>query len=268
VTYLTLESLPRWLHCAGGRALEETEDGTDAPANIGDPIEFVTTRKTALEAQGAKVSIARGVRLDIGVITGEEAAQALADTVLIAEWDDHSRIEVYGHPLEPTRLLELAALIKYGLLHNFSEVGTDSLEELYGFGQKITEAAAVALSVRGDVAALSHLTAGDWCKGCLSAYRCPELNKVVHERVFGELQAPDEPCVTPVPVRARLEPGETVKEGLAVAVSKIPMIEGWIVSVRAQAGLSKPNKRAPKKQRRKRGRPRSSGRAAPPIDIP
>lgn len=256
MSYLTLESIDRWLHCAGGRALEETEAGEERPPNIGDPIKFATERKAALEAEGAKVALARAVAMDIGVITGEERAQAFADTVLIAEWEDHSRIEIYGHELWATRLLELAALIKYGLLHNFTEVGTGTVEELYGWGQEITEAAAAALSVRGDVTALSHLTPGDWCRGCRSGYRCPELEKGVHERVFGELQALDEPKLEALPVRRMLAPGETVKEGLQAALKRIPMIEGWISAVRAQAGLARGAKRGPKKGHKKRGRPR------------
>jgi hypothetical protein len=257
VTYLTLESLPRWLHCAGGRALEETEATSEQAPRLGDPIQFATERKAALEALGAKVSLTRAVHIDIGVITGEDRASAVADTILIAEWEDHSRIEVYGHGLDETKLLTLAALVKYGLLHNVTEVGVcPTVEELYVFGQRVTEAGAIALSVRGDVSALSHLSPGDWCKDCRSQYRCPELNKVVHERVFGPLQALDEPKLTPVSVRQSLAPGESAREGLEAALKRIPMIEAWVSAVRAQAGLARGAKRGPKKGHKKRGRPR------------
>jgi hypothetical protein len=93
------------------------------------------------------------------------------------------------------------------------------------------------------------------------------LNKTVHERVFGELQAPDEPKLVPVPVRQTLKPGETVKEALALAMAKIPMIEGWVESVRAQAGLTRATRRGPKKRRKPRGRPRTRGPVVPQSDI-
>lgn len=262
MSYLTLDSLPRWLHCAGGRALEETEDaGPEPPPFLFDEL----PRKTELQARG-KVNVARGVRVSLEEITGERGAVALLDTVFIVEREEEAYLEVWLPPLygeAALKLATIAALMKYGLLQNFNETAVGTPDELYAFGQEVTEAAAVALSVRGDVAALSHLTSGAWCKACRSAYRCPELNKVVHERVFGELQAPDEPNVVPVPVRQRLAPGETVQEGLALAVSKIPMIEGWISAVRAQAGLAKSTKRRTKRARKKRGRPRSPAPAAP-----
>jgi Protein of unknown function (DUF2800) len=260
VTFLPADSIERWLHCGGSAALEETE--APPTESIAPDLPLLRERYAALEARGAKVQTARGVRVDIGVITGERAASALIQGLLIAEWDDHSRIEVYGHSEAETPLLTLAALIKYSLLHEFTETGVASVDELYAAGQKITEAGALALSLRGEVTALSHLTPGPHCKACRAAYRCPALATEVHEEVFGEIQALDEPNLTPVPPRVRLGPGEELPALIAAALERIPLIESWITSVRAQAELLEllPRSsralqpRRPRKKRRKKSK--------------
>ena len=266
MTYLAASTVARWLHCQGSAALAETEEGDDAGPTP-DTAELkaaIDARKTALEGAGAKVATPRLVPLDLSVITGERNASAFARAIIIAEWDDHARIEVLGHgDGEEAKLLTFAALMKYALLQNFTETDHWPIEHLYAFGAEVTEAAAVALSVRGDVAALSHLTPGAYCAGCRAAYRCPALKKVSHEAVFGEIQAPDEPKLTPIPVRVRLEPGEELRVGLKRALEVIPLVEAWIASVREQAGipsrvaLSQPNKKAKASKPHKRAKRKS-----------
>jgi hypothetical protein len=269
VTFLAAEALSRWLACAGSAALEETE--TPAPEIIAPELAILAERKTALEAQGAAVQVARGVRVDIAVITGERGASALIQALLIAEWEDHSRLEIYGHDPVETQLLTFAALIKYGLLHNFTETGVADVEALYGFGAQVTEAAAPALSLRGDVTALSHLTPGPHCTGCRAAYRCPALAQEVHEQVFGEIQALDEPNLTPLPPRVRLGPTEQLPALIGSALARIPLIESWCASVRAQAELLELLPRTPRiaksspRRKKRKARAKRRSAAAPPA---
>lgn len=249
MNYLPAATVHRWLNCQGSAALEELEPAIEPEVpDSAALLKQIEERKTALEAQGAAVEVTRLVPLDIGVITGEAKAVELARAVLIAEWADHSKLEVLGHWQLETTLLTLAGVIKYELLHNFT--GTDAL---YAFGQQVTESGAIALSVRGDVAALSHLKVGGWCVNCRAAYRCPKLKDTVHEEVFGPLQAPDEPVLTPIGLAARLADGETLESVRA----RLPVIEAWCDAVRG-AKRAPPATRIARKPRRKRKR-----RAAP-----
>jgi hypothetical protein len=267
VTFLSAAAVSRWLVCGGSAALEETEA---APAErILEALPIVAERKAALEAQGAAVQAALGVRVDIGIITGERGATAIIQGLLIAEWEDHSRVEVHGHELVEAQLLTLAALIKYSLLHNFTETSVGSVEELYAVGQRMTEAAALALSLRGDVSALSHLTEGPQCSACSAAYRCPQLSKGVFEDVFGEIQAPDDVHLQPVLPRVRVGPPEDLPALIAAALERIPMIEDWCASVRDHAVLLGLIPRAAtvprvKRQRKKRRKYTKRAKTSPP----
>jgi len=137
-----------------------------------------------------------------------------------------------------------------------------SPDELYVFGEEVTEAAALSLSLKNSITALDHLVVGDYCKSCLAAYRCPKLKAAVHKEVFGPLQAPDEPGLVPVSLRARLGDGEAMAQVLARTVAQLPMIEGWCAAVRAQAGLVKVKSKRGSTRAPKRGK-RRAGTAAP-----
>jgi Protein of unknown function (DUF2800) len=254
MTFLPAQAITRWMACAGSAALEESEGVADTviDTNLAD----LPARKTALEATGADVSVAQGVWVPIGLITGEGNATAATQAIVVAEYEEHSRIEVLGHAPEETKLLTLAALVKYALLHHFTDTSVGSVEELYVFGAEVTEAAALALSLRANVAALSHLTPGDHCPACRAAYRCPALEAAVHKQVFGELQGLDEPTLEAVAPRARLKPGEEVKDGVAAALARVPLIEAWIRAVRVQGQMlglvRKPSRTKAVKRRRQR----------------
>lgn len=261
MTFLLAPAVSRWLACPGSAALEETESQTHN--GMGEPISVPDQIRTSLEALGAKVSVATLVYVDIGQITGERGANACIKALLIGEFGDHSVLHVFGHDETETKLLTLAALLKYGLLHNFTETGSGTVDELYIFGAQVTEAAQLALSLRADVAALSHLTSGSHCTGCLAAYRCPALAKNVHEEVFGELQALDEPNLTPVPVSVRAP--DNIKDYIAGLLPRLPLILSWVASVRSVAedlSLLPPHQKAARvikrRKKRKTNKPKKS----------
>jgi hypothetical protein len=250
VNYLEAADFDAWALCAGKPALEELEVAPSAPKR--SPVD-IETAKTALEARGAKVEIARLIPLDVGVITAERGALALADAVLVGEFDSHSVLHV-EHPGGDSerKILALAALLKYQLLHNFTETNVGTPDELYVFGAGVTQAAAVSLSVRGDVSALSHLQTGPYCKTCRAAYHCPALEAQVHKEVFGELQSSDDPELTPMTLRSRLGDPEGLPALIAATISKLPMIEDWCASVRAQDALLRGEAPKPQPVRKKR----------------
>jgi hypothetical protein len=251
-----------WKFCHGRPALQDLEEPI-----VGShfPEVDLAARKSALEAQGAVVEVTLLVPLDVGVITGERNALAIAGTILIAEFPENSRIEVYGHEnLSHLKILTLAALIKYALLHNFTDTGVGSADEVYAFGAEVTEAAAIALSLRADAAALSHLTPGDYCKTCRAAYHCPALKELVHKKVFGEIQAPDEPTLTPLSARAHLEVPTDLPAYIENTLKIVPMVEGWCATIRAHdallKGIEAPAKVKRKYKKRKKLKSRSSSR--------
>jgi hypothetical protein len=260
VNYLEPADYEAWSLCAGKPALEDLEA---APAPVKREAAVIEYAKTALEARGAKVEVARLIPLDVGVITAERGALSLADAILIGEFESHSVLHVEHQGSDAERqILGLAALLKYQLLHNFTETNVGTPDELYVFGAKVTEAAAVSLSVRGDVSALSHLATGPYCATCRAAYHCPALEKQVHAQVFGELQSLDDPGLAPVTLRSRLADPEGLPALIAATVERLPMIEGWCASVRAQDAMLKgetpkpqPLRKTRKYKKRKKPKP-------------
>jgi hypothetical protein len=250
VNYLEPADFDDWGVCAGKPALEELET---APAPPKREPAVVSETITALQSRGAKVEVARLIPLDVGVITAERGAVVVVDAILIGEFDSHSVLHV-EHPGGDSerKILALAALLKYQLLHNFTETNVGTPDELYVFGAGVTQAAAVSLSVRGDVSALSHLQTGPYCKTCRAAYHCPALEAQVHKEVFGELQSSDDPELTPMTLRSRLGDPEGLPALIAATVSKLPMIEDWCASVRAQDALLRGEAPKPQPVRKKR----------------
>jgi Protein of unknown function (DUF2800) len=264
VNYLEAADFDAWVLCAGKPALEELEH--IPPSEKRYTNEVIEGAVTALQATGAKVEVLRRIPLDIGVITAERGALEVCDAVLIGEFDSHSVLHV-EHPGGESehKILALAALLKYQLLHNFTETNVGTPDELYVFGAQVTAAAAISLSVRGDATALSHLAPGPYCKTCRAAYHCPALEKEVHSQVFGDLQAPDDPELSPASLRSRLADPEGLPALIAATVAKLPMIEDWCASVRAQDALIRgepPPKAQPvrkKRKYRKRKKPKPVG---------
>lgn len=233
------------------------------PADLEEPvnayIEKVRDRLRAYEVTGA-TSVALHVeqRLNVEPITGERGAHGTADAIIIAEYGgegtEHSVLEVidakFGY-LEVDEegngqlgIYALAAVLKYSMLHNITEVRASifqpahgeflkphvwTLDALYEFGQTVTEKAAVALSLRGEAAAVSHLAAGKWCRFCRAAYRCPELQKQVTADVFGDFQD-----LTPLlPADRAITPAQ-IPDLLGYAMARVPLIERWCLAVRAE----------------------------------
>jgi hypothetical protein len=223
----------------------EGERAEEPPKVLPADREFWEGRKTHLEASGAAVEVHPLTSLEVGTITGETGARAWA-TVVLATYSDRSTLEVYP----PDPVLALAAVLKFGILFEFASTNCGTPEELYVQAAKVTQAAALCLSLRDSITALDHLVPGDYCASCRAAYRCPKLRTEAHREVFGPLQAEDEAGLVPVSLRARLAEG-TMAEVLSRAMQKIPMVEAWCAAVRVQAGLKKA-KTAPKKRRKRR----------------
>lgn len=197
--YLLPSDWKAWSRCPGKPSLEESEAPLPEAAFLLTPavMKAVAPRMAAYKARGTVASLYPYSRLDISVVTGEKGANVFVDAIILAPIDDeHSVLEVWHHGTNggTLKILALAALVKYQLLHIFQDVhcvsftpedpDVDELlvtpDELYVFGKEVTEAAAVALAVRGDVTALSNLHPGALqCASCRAAYRCPELAKAL-----------------------------------------------------------------------------------------
>jgi hypothetical protein len=246
MSFLKWQDYPAWSTCPGRPALEESE------GEVPDEVPRLTSamkldldeRKTALQAVAAVVDVMPLQSLDVGQITGERGALGWGSVVL-AEYQDHAALEVY--PAD--RILGLAALVKYSILHAFASTNVGTPEELYVFGAQVTEAAQLSLNLRSSVTALEHLVPSEHCKTCRSAYRCPALTKDIHEEVFGPLEAVEDPDAAPAPVRAFNADWTGHIRG------KLPVIEHWLAEVKAALGLNEkaaPSPRRKKKRRLKR----------------
>ena len=139
-----------------------------------------------LETAGAHVIALIPAVVDVSVITSERGAHDTVDGVLIVEKEGKTALQVYDSQARMSKLKldALAAYLQHSLLYSFSEIRLNdttaiALDELYVFAQKVTEAAAIALAIRGESTVISHLTPGRQCARCRSAYRCPTLTAMV-----------------------------------------------------------------------------------------
>jgi len=243
--FLDPRDYARWSACPGSPALCEADP---EPKRRG--YAYVPTQQeeavAAHKARGADVQVIPGDRLNLEPITGERGAQALVDTILIVTEGEMARLEVWqpstvlkgvpvyfdaGKPTDEARFLALAALHKYSLLHQFTDTNCGSIAELYSFREMIQPVASLALELRNNVDALGNLVVGDHCKGCPAAYRCPQLAKGVHEDVFGEIQALDEPVLTPLPLATRVSAAADITQVLRAALQRLPLIHAWCDAV-------------------------------------
>lgn len=201
--YLRPSEWPAWSRCPGKPSLEESEEPGEEPEFLKTPVimKALASRVAAYKARGTVCQTYPHSRVDVSVVTGEKGASVFVDAILIAPVDDlRAVLEVWQHGVSrgtsdgELMILGLAVMVKYEMLHVFSEVRLVRFEpgvevcperlvtpdELYIFGQSVTEAAAIALSVRADVTALSNLKPGAvQCGKCRAAYRCPELAKAL-----------------------------------------------------------------------------------------
>ena len=235
---------------------DELEDEPEVLAYIG----AVNERMQAYREAGVKhLHLAVEQKLDISGITGERGAQGTADCIIVAEFSDYVDMDVidakFGFvPVDPNtaqiKLYGLAAVLKYQLLHDFRRINlgifqpkvSDTLsfievssDELYVFGAKVTEAAALSLSLRGDVTALSHLVPGEkQCRFCKVKHRCPALAQSVAAEVLADFDAMDDPAALPVDPVATIGAPADLPERLARAMAKVGLIEDWCLAVRAK----------------------------------
>jgi hypothetical protein len=215
------------------------------------------------KAAGAKaVHALYEVRLDISPITTETKARGTADCVLIAEWDDHSVLEVrdakfgIGVVVEvdgngQLQVYALAALLQHQLLHRFTEVNLvihqprvhpaprewrTTVEDLHAFGAQATKHASLALSILegGPITAAKYLVPGEkQCRFCKAKHKCPALAQTVHDAVFGEFQAIDDPAAVPLTVADQAQTPEQKTALLSTFMARIPLIETWVKQIRA-----------------------------------
>jgi hypothetical protein len=176
---LTAAGLAFWRGCAGYPWLIEE---TPPPPYVPREIAAVSARLASLEAQNARVLVIPSPRLDIGLITGERGATEIVDAVLIVEYADHQQLELFHAEAteDSLKLLGLAAMLKYELLHDFSAVVLNgesvSPQDLYVHGQAVTEAAHKALQARDEPH--RHLTTGPYCSACAARDQCPAYARV------------------------------------------------------------------------------------------
>jgi hypothetical protein len=238
----------------------------ELPPDLADGIRLyvaaVQARVETHKLAGAmRVQLLVEQKLDISMITTEKNAKGTADAVILADYATYSVLDVWdlkfgvGVEVEvenngQLQIYGLAALLKYELLHTFNEVNLvihqprvretpsewrRTPDELYAFGSKVTEAAVLALTLRGDTAALSHLNPGDaQCKFCKVKYRCPALAKKVSDEVFGEFQDLTQEDATPLSAADRLDKPENLPVLLSRFMKHIPLIESWCLAVRGQ----------------------------------
>lgn len=173
-----------WSICPGRPWLEDLEASPAveaAKATEGWSNAFKARADSHEEAGGQVQRVVNG-RLDLSVITGERHASSTAD-LLIAQYAEHSVLEVWKFAAseEEVTFLSFSAFLHHTLLHNFTSivmVGSDEWtktpDDLYVFGQRVTEAAHLALSIEGEPST-SQLVPSDACSTCRAARRCPAL---------------------------------------------------------------------------------------------
>jgi Protein of unknown function (DUF2800) len=255
-----------WLRHGGGDIPPQGMPDTLVPG-VRLYVTAIRERIAAFRQAGARTTLLVEQKLDISVVTGERGARGTGDAVLIAEFPEYSVLDVwdlkYGvgvlvSPIENGQemIYALAAIALHGLTQEFREVNLVihqprvaehpqewrvPLEQLYLFGAKVTEAAALSLSLRGEATALSHLNPGEaQCRFCRAKYRCPALIKVVHEEVFTEFQKESDPRAVPVPIedRALVLPPDKKALLLARGMGRVKLIEEWCLATRAAVDRS------------------------------
>lgn len=237
----------------------------DLPPDLAEGIRCyvtaVSARCTMYVNAGAKVTLLVEQKLDISVITGEKGAKGTGDVVIIAEFEDHSvldswdlkfgmGVKVYAKDNGQLQIYALAAYVQHSLLHNFTEINIVvhqprvsekpdewqvSVEDLHVFGARVTEAAALALSLRGEAAAVSNLKAGEkQCRFCKVKHRCPELRRSVNESVFGDFQSLEDPEPIVLEPDDVIASPEDFAEVLGRMMGRVPLIESWCLAIRAR----------------------------------
>jgi hypothetical protein len=221
-------------------------------------VERVRERVASHKAAGAsQVQCLVEQRLNYELITGERGAAGLANCLILAEYAEYADIDVirprFGELTMPggaDRIDALAAMLKFALLHtirsvylatydpltaNTLEITPIEPDDLYSFGLKVTEAASLSLSLRGDVAALSHLVTGQvQCGACRVRHRCPEIIKEITREVYADDAGEAIPKTAPVPPQQQITVPDDLPQRLARAFGAVPLIEDWCLAVRMQ----------------------------------
>lgn len=230
----------------------------EIPPSLREPIDAyckaVLERVESYRLAGAReVQLFVEQKVDISEITGEKNAVGTSDCIIIAEFlDGRCVLEIrdakFGTGVEvevvengQLIIYALAAAKKYELLYQFTEVvlaihqpriRERAIEwplkytELLSWRPVVWDKAQLALSLRGDTAALDNLNPGDHCRRafCKVQARCPALAAMVEEQV--RLDFDDESKLTAD------APEDQAR--LSVAMQRVPLIESWCKAVRAK----------------------------------
>lgn len=225
-------------------------------------VEFVHKRRDMHKEMGAAVETLIEQKLPLEDVTGERNATGTADTVLIARYADHAELEVidlkYGRGVEVSDdtlqlpIYGLGALAKYSLMDDFtlihttvaqprmrSEFNTTTYEiaQLNEIGAKVFTRAQEALGILidGVATATGHLTVTEkGCRFCKAQYKCPAKGKQIHDTVYGELQAIEDPEIMAIAEDNFTGPPADFAKLLPLFMMRVPEIEAWCKYVRAK----------------------------------
>lgn len=213
---------------------------------------------------GAAVTLHIEQRLPISMITGEKDAEGTADAVIIADFGEKAWLEVWdlkfgtGVPVSPVKngqlmMYGLSALIRYGALHNITDVdlvihqprlSTEpkrwncTPDELYAFGAIATEKAARALYLRDNTEALENLTPGEkQCRFCRYKTLCPAYARWVDQNVLAGFEGFKQPesITTAVEGRALTMTQEQYAAWLGEQRKKVDFANAWCEAISAES---------------------------------
>ena len=286
-------SSDRWLPCAGSIAMEDGEpdqesaaaaDGTqehtwgetwlrtghapadmpadsDAFARVESYVRWVQQRCEVWDMAGAKVALLVEQRMPLVEVTGERNAFGTADAIILAEFNDHTELDVVDyksgyHEVDSDapqlKIYGIAAMRQHGLMHNITKVHTTVVQprvrsepntvehdasSLEAFAAGVMERAQLALQILedGPTTALSHLTVTEkGCKWCKAQHKCPAKVRQIHETVYGELQDLTEPGIMPMAEDVFDGPKADFEKLLPLFMQRVPEIEAWCKYVRAK----------------------------------
>lgn len=183
--FLRASEVAGWSVCPGR---PWREDHFPASLERGKPdggwLNAFKARAEVHQDAGAQVQIVANGRVDLSVVTSEKHASGTAD-LLIAQYAEHSILEVWKFEAseDEVTLLAFAAFLHHCLLHNFTSIvlhgaleSTHTPDELYVFGQHVTEAAHLALSIEGEPQT-SDFVPSECCATCRGRKDCPGLKR-------------------------------------------------------------------------------------------
>lgn len=197
-------------------------------------------------------------RVPIGHLTGEDNAAGTSDVVVIgngwikiADLKYGRGVEVYAQDNEQMQMYALGAIERYGVFDDFETITmaidqprignfsewTIPVEQLLKFGDKVRAGAAqvaIASAVNNETALGSYLNPGEkQCRFCRAKSVCPALREEMMLATSGTVFSPAtvEEFAQFVPMEVDEQTGDNY---LAIAMSKVELVEQWCKAVRAQ----------------------------------